>query len=127
MRHKINVEVVEDGFKAFFKKTHERARALDRGEKIPSETTVYFESAADMFRMLTTQRVRLMQELRETGPVSITILADSLGRNKRAVSRDVSSMREAGVLKTEYAANAGHGRRLIVKPIAKRVELKTYL
>jgi predicted transcriptional regulator len=68
-----------------------------------------------------------MRELRTAGPLSITILADSLGRNKRAVSRDVTAMREAGVLKTKYVSNAGHGRHLIVMPAAKRVELKSTL
>jgi len=127
MAHKVKIEIVKDGMDAFFKRAHSNARKLDRGEPIPSETVIYFENSIDMLRMLTTERVRLMRELRATGPLSITILADSLGRNKRAVSRDVTAMREAGVLKTKYVSNAGHGRHLIVMPAAKRVELKSTL
>jgi predicted transcriptional regulator len=125
MKHKVEMQVVEDGMKAFFKRAHENARKLDRGEPLEGKTVIYFESASDMLRMLTTERVRLMEELREAGPVSITILAGKLGRNKRAVSRDVAAMREAGVLKTKYVSNAGHGRHLIVSPASKKIELKS--
>jgi predicted transcriptional regulator len=127
MPHKVKIEVVEDGMDAFFKRVRSNARKLDRGEPIPNESVIFFESSIDMLRMLTTERVKLMRELRAAGPVSITILADKLGRNKRAVSRDVTAMREAGVLKTKYVSNAGHGRHLLVMPAAKRVELKSTL
>jgi len=125
MKHKVTMEVVEDGMKAFSKRVLSNARKLDRGEPLEGKTVIYFESASDMLRMLTTERVRLMEELREAGPVSITILAGKLGRNKRAVSRDVAAMREAGVLKTKYVSNAGHGRHLIVSPASKKIELKS--
>jgi predicted transcriptional regulator len=112
---------------AFSKRVIANARKLDRGEPLPNETVIFFESSVDMLRMLTTERVKLMRELRIKGPISITILADTLGRNKRSVSRDVTAMREAGVLKTKLVSNAGHGRQLIVMPAAKRVELKSTL
>jgi predicted transcriptional regulator len=112
---------------AFFKRVRANARKLDRGESLPNESVIFFENSVDMLRMLTTERVKLMRELRTKGPISITILADSLGRNKRSVSRDVTAMREAGVLKTKLVPNAGHGRQLIVSPAAKRVELKSML
>jgi len=125
MKHNVTMEVVEDGLAAFSKRVLANARKLDRGESIEDKTVIYFENAYDMFKMLTTERVRLMRELRSAGPVTITILADSLGRNKRAVSRDIAAMRAAGVLKTSYVTNTGHGRKLLIKPVAKRIELKS--
>ncbi len=127
MPRKVTVAIVEDGMDAFFKRVRANARKLDRGESLPNESVIFFENSVDMLRMLTTERVKLMRELRTKGPISITILADSLGRNKRSVSRDVTAMREAGVLKTKLVPNAGHGRQLIVSPAAKRVELKSML
>lgn len=127
MPRKVTVAIVEDGMDAFFKRVRANARKLDRGEPLPNESVIFFENSVDMLRMLTTERVKLMRELRTKGPISITILADSLGRNKRSVSRDVTAMREAGVLKTKLVSNAGHGRQLIVMPAAKRVELKSTL
>jgi predicted transcriptional regulator len=127
MPRKVTVAIVEDGMDAFFKRVRANARKLDRGEPLPNESVIFFENSVDMLRMLTTERVKLMRELRTKGPISITILADTLGRNKRSVSRDVTAMREAGVLKTKLVSNAGHGRQLIVMPAAKRVELKSTL
>ena len=38
---------------AFFKKSLDRARKLDRGEKLPAELRLTFEDPADLLRVLT--------------------------------------------------------------------------
>jgi predicted transcriptional regulator len=77
-----------------------------------------------MMKMLTSARMQLLASLREGGATRIADLAEKLGRDKRAVSRDVIAMREHGLLLTTYVSNAGHGRNLVVMPSAKRLELK---
>jgi len=125
MAHKTKIIIDKTGVDGFFRRARVHAQALDRGEVLPSETVIAFEDPTVLLRMLTTEKQRLMESLREANPVSITALADKLGRNKRAVSRDVSLMRHYGLLKTKYVTNAGHGRNLVVMPVAKRIELKS--
>jgi len=119
----IRVTFEKDGMDAFFRCIAKTARALDRGEELPDEIVISFEDPVAMFRVMSAERIRLMEDLREKGQAPITELATRLGRNKRAVSRDVSTLREFGLLATKYVTNAGHGRNLLVMPSAKRVEL----
>ena len=44
-------------------------------------------------------------------------------RDVRAVSRDVSLLERAGLLRTRYEVNPGHGRMKIVEPIAQEYKL----
>ena len=124
MAAKAKVAVDKTGMEGFFRRAHEHARALDSGKSLRSEIVIAFENPADMMRMLTVERIRLLNSLRENGESLIADLATNLGRDKRAVSRDVSAMREHGLVRTRYVTNAGHGKNLVVMPSAKRVELK---
>jgi predicted transcriptional regulator len=124
MTRKVSVIVDRDGAEGFFRRAQEHARALDTGEELPDETVIAFEDPAEMMKMLTSARMRLLALLREGGEVRTADLAERLGRDKRAVSRDVMAMRAHGLVLTKYVSNAGHGRNLVVMPSAKRVELK---
>jgi predicted transcriptional regulator len=124
MTRKVSVLVVEDGMDEFFKRAHNHARILDRGEALPGETTIIFEDPVQLLGMLTVERKRLLYTLRDEGATPITALAERLGRDKRAVSRDVSAMRERGMVKTKYVFDAGKKRNMVVMPTAKRLELK---
>src|SRR5579859_7647859 len=42
---------------AFFERSRNRARKLDRGEKLPTEMRLTFEDPSDLLRVLTAQRV----------------------------------------------------------------------
>ena len=123
MMRKVSVVVVEDGVEEFFKRAHKHARMLDRGEALPGETTIVFEDPAQLLGMLTVERKRLLHTLRDEGATPITALAERLGA-ERAVSRDVSAMRERGMVKTTYVFDAGKKRNMVVMPTAKRLELK---
>jgi predicted transcriptional regulator len=124
MKRKISVIVDKDGAEGFFRRARAHARALDAGDELPNEAVIAFEDPADMMKMLTSTRMQLLASLREGGATRIADLAQKLGRDKRAVSRDVSAMRQYGLLLTTYVTNAGHGRNLVVMPSAKRLELK---
>jgi predicted transcriptional regulator len=123
MNRKIKVKLEKNGFDAFFRRVEANAKALDRGEDIPDEIVISFEEPSAMFRVMTAERLRLLERLQANGETPVAALASDLGRDKRAVSRDVSTLRDYGLLATRYVSNAGHGRNLLVMPSAKRLEL----
>ena len=111
-----------DGAAGFFRRAGEHARRLDRGVSLAPEITVTFESVGDMLRVLSAERVRLLRVARERA-TPISVLANGLDRDTRAVSRDVDLLESFGLLRTRYETNPGHGRRRIVEPRAAKYQL----
>jgi|HubBroStandDraft_1064217.scaffolds.fasta_scaffold00355_23 predicted transcriptional regulator len=106
----------------FFAQSRERARKLDRGERIPAEIRVVFEDPADLMQVLSAQRIRVLHAAR-TGPLPVSQLASELKRDRQAVMRDVRLLESFGLLKTLDTPNPGHGRRRIVAPLAAKYQL----
>ena len=106
----------------FFTRSRERARKLDRGERIPAETRVVFEDPADLMQVLSAERVRVLRAVRPK-PIPVSQLASELKRDRQAVMRDVRLLESFGLLTTREAPNPGHGRRKIVVPLAARYQL----
>ena len=61
-----------------------------------------------MIECLTTQRIRLCQVVRKKR-LSISALAEELGRNRRSVTRDVNKLKKLGLLRLREEVNSGHG------------------
>jgi len=122
MGKNVRVRVTNDGVKGFFGRAREHARKLDRVEKLAAEMTISFENPGDILQILSAQRIRVL-ELAKKGPKPVASLASGLGRDLRAVSRDVELLEQFGLLRTRYEANPGHGRRRIVEPCAARYQL----
>ena len=122
MKKKVSVRIAADGVTGFFERAREHARKLDRGLELPPEITVSFESTADMMRVLSAQRVRLLRAARQK-PSPVSDLAARLRRDARAVSRDVELLEQFGLVRTRYEINPGHGKRRIVEPCAARYQL----
>ena len=57
---------------------------------------------------LTTERVRLVQAVRRKR-LSISSLAEELGRNRGAVTRDVKKLTELGLVRVRQQNNPGDG------------------
>jgi DNA-binding MarR family transcriptional regulator len=55
----------------------------------------------------------------KAGAAPVADLASSLKRDVRAVSRDVDRLEKAGLLRTSFQTNPGHGRRKVVEPVAR--------
>ncbi len=53
--------------------------------------------------------------------ISITALADSLNRPRESVSRDVTILHSVGLVKLRNVSNPGHGRVVMVSPVAKKI------
>jgi len=122
MMKKVKVSVTADGSTGFFRRAGEHARKLDRGASLAPEITVTFENIADMLRVFSAERVRLLRVARERA-TPISDLADGLDRDTRAVSRDVDLLESFGLLRTRYETNPGHGRHRIVEPRAAKYQL----
>ena len=121
MSKKGRTRVITDGVEGFFSRAREHARKLDRGEKLEPELVISFEDASEMMKVLSAERLRLLRASKAATPVSV--LADTLKRNPRAVSRDIDLLESFGLLRTHYVPNPGHGRRRIVESSAKRYQL----
>lgn len=126
MNKGIKVRVTGDGVKGFFERAREHARKLDRGEEVAPEVVVSFEDPADMMRVLSVERIRLLRVARKrTTPVSE--LAASLKRDIRAVGRDVDLLERFGLLQTRYETNPGHGKRKVVESAAMKCRLEAVI
>jgi predicted transcriptional regulator len=110
----------------FFHRVRGRAEKLDRGESLPAEMTISFEDPMELLSILTSERVRLLRRAKG-GSLPISDLADGLKRDVRAVSRDVAVLEKAGLLRTCYRANPGHGRFKIVEALARGYRLTATL
>ena len=106
----------------FFRRARDRARKLDGGETLPAEITINFEDPAELIKILSSERVRLLRQVKGAS-LQVSALALGLKRDVRAVSRDVSLLEKAGLLRTRYEANPGHGRLKMVEPVAQEFRL----
>jgi predicted transcriptional regulator len=80
----------------------------------------------ELLNILTSERVRLLRRAK-AGSLPISDLASGLSRDVRAVSRDVVLLERAGLLRTSYRANPGHGKLKIVEPVAREYRLTARL
>jgi predicted transcriptional regulator len=123
---KTKVSLGTGSTEGFFGRVRERARKLDRGETLPPEIAITFEDPLELLNVLTAERVRLLRRAK-AGSLPISDLASTLRRDVRAVSRDVVLLEKAGLLRTRYQPNPGHGRIRIVEPVAREYRLTANL
>ncbi len=121
-RRRVEVTVGTSTSEDFFKRSLERARKLDRGEKLPAEIRLTFEDPADLMRVLSEQRIRVLRTVR-VKPSPVSDLAVTLKRDRKAVSRDVKILESFGLVRTQVQPNPGHGLMKIVEPLAARYQL----
>jgi predicted transcriptional regulator len=117
-----HVTVSSGTVEAFIGRSLERARKMDRGEKLPSEISMTFEDPADLVRVLSAERVRVIHAVREK-PAAVSELAVILRRDRKAVKRDVSLLESFGLVSGREEINPGHGRRRIIEPRAAKYQL----
>jgi len=116
------VTVASGTVEAIIERSLERARKMDRGERLPSEITMTFEDPSDLLRVLSAQRVRVLHAVRAR-PTPVSELAGTLRRDSKSVRRDVSLLESFGLVRTHEEPNPGHGRRRVVEPRAAKYQL----
>lgn len=122
LKRVVEVSVATGTVDGFFKRSLDRARILDRGGKLRAEIRLTFEDPADLVRVLSTQRIRVLRTVR-TQPSAVSDLAHILKRDRKAVSRDVKVLESHGLVRTYEQPNPGHGLMRIVEPLAAKYQL----
>jgi predicted transcriptional regulator len=122
----MKTKVFHDGFEGHVRRSLERATKRQRGERLETEKIITFADPLDMIECLTVQRVRLCQVIRQKR-LSISALAEELGRNRGSVTRDVNKLKGFGLLRLHEEVNPGHGLVQIVEPLAQRFEMRVSL
>ena len=120
----MKTKIFSDGFEGHVRRSLDRARRRERGERLEAERIITFADPLDMLACLTAQRIRLCQVIREK-PLSISALATELGRNRGSVTRDVNKLKKLGLLRLREQVNPGHGVVQIVEPLAQKFDMRT--
>jgi predicted transcriptional regulator len=122
----MKTKVFQDGFEGHVRRSLERAVKREKGERLEAEKIITFADPLDMIECLTAQRVRLCQMVRKKR-LSISALAEELGRNRGSVTRDVNKLKGFGLVRLREQVNPGHGVVQIVEPVARKIEMRIAL
>jgi predicted transcriptional regulator len=87
---------------------------------------LYGAEMLSLFFRAVSQRMRLVETARKKR-LSISALAEELGRNRGAVTRDVNKLKKLGLIRLREQVNPGHGVVQIVEPVAKKIEMRAEL
>jgi predicted transcriptional regulator len=122
LRRAVTVGVRTGSVEDFFARSLERARKLDHGERLPALIRLTFEDPADLARVLSAQRIRVLLTVRSK-PRAVSDLANVLRRDRKSVSRDVKVLESFGLVRTHERPNPGHGLMKVVEPLAGKYQL----
>jgi predicted transcriptional regulator len=111
-----------DGFEGAQKRSLERARKLDKGEKLEPETSITIDASS--LKVFTPARLHVFRAVKGKDIISITSLAEMLKRPRESVSRDVKALKSVGLVKVTDVPNPGHGRVTMVSPAARKFLLE---
>jgi predicted transcriptional regulator len=124
---KKTVTVATGTLDQYVARSTERAKKIDRGETIEPEISITFADPADLLRVLSLERLRVLRTIRTKKNPTISGLAMILKRDRKAVSRDVKLLESFGLLRTRHESNPGHGVNTVVQALAKRYHLTAIL
>jgi predicted transcriptional regulator len=119
----MKTKIFSDGFEGHVERSFSRLEKMERGERLESQRIITFADPLHMLECLTAQRIRLCQVARKKR-LSISALAEELGRNRGSVSRDVNKLKQLGLIRLREEVNPGHGVVQIVEPVAQKFELR---
>ena len=122
----MKTRIFSDGFEGHVRRSLARAEKMERGERLEAQRNITFADPLQMFECLTAQRVRLCQVARKKR-LSISALAEELGRNRGSVTRDVNKLKQHGLIRLREEVNPGHGVVQIVEPVAQRFDLHSVI
>lgn len=105
------------------RRSPDRAKRLVKGERLEAERIITFADPQDMIACLTTERVRLVRTVRGKR-LTISALAEELGRDRGAVTRDVKKLAELGLVRVRRENNPGHGRVQVVEAMADKLVMR---
>ena len=83
-------------------------RRVVRGGRAAEEAGLYFETAAELRKILTEKRLELLLAITRHRPASVNELASLLDRDYKNVSTDIALLERLGLVK--LSAKGGKGR-----------------
>ena len=119
----MKTKIFDDGLEGHIGRSLDRAARRDGGERLPPQRVITFADPLDLLQCLTAERLRLCRVARSK-PLSISALAEELGRNRGSVTRDVNKLKGWGIIRLREEANPGHGVVQIVEPVARKIALR---
>ena len=122
MKNKVSL----DGFEGLAKRSLARTRQRKKDARLETARVITFADPLLVIECLTVQRVRICQVVRKKR-LSISALAEELGRNRGSVTRDVNKLKKLGLLRLREEINPGHGVVQIVEPAAQKFEMRISL
>jgi predicted transcriptional regulator len=118
----VKVEKLDD----FLGRARRLARLADTGNSIPESFAITFEDPADMLAILTPARLALFRAIKKS-PGSIASIAQTMNRDRSAVTRDVAALGKAGPVTVTEETHPGHGRMKEVRARAKSIKLEAFM
>ena len=112
----VKIERLDD----FLGRARKLARLADAGKPIPESFVISFDDPADMLAVLTPARLALFRAIKKS-PGSI---AQTMKRDRSAVTRDVAALGKAGLVTVTEKAHPGHGRMKEVRARATAIKLE---
>jgi predicted transcriptional regulator len=115
----MKTKVFYDGFDGHVQRSLARIANMKKGENLEPERIVTFADPLDLMACFTPDRIRLYQAV-GSKQRCISALAEELGRNRSAVTRDAAELEKLGFLKVRKIKT---GRRMIrmVERIAEEI------
>lgn len=97
-------------------------KAVERGHVQKEDKIIYVDSLEAARRILTPERLRMLGIIKREKPASLYALAKIMGKNFRAIYRDVGILSEVGLIqKEEYSEGRREKTRVGVR--AKEIVL----
>jgi predicted transcriptional regulator len=120
----MKTKIFSDGFEGHVSRARARLERMEKGERLESQRVITFADPLHMLECLTAERIRLCQVARKKR-LSISELAQELGRNRGSVTRDVNKLKQHGLIRLREEVNPGHGVVQIVEPVARKFDLRS--
>lgn len=115
-----------DDFKMFDARAEQGravARAIDNKTPIPHSVTIQAHDFEDFLERLTPKRYAILRLSKAAGQ-SIAELAAATHRDRSAVSKDVATLVELGLVTVIKEPNSGHGVKKVVRRVAENIEIR---
>jgi predicted transcriptional regulator len=101
-------------------------KAVERGIAQEEDKIIYLDSIEAARRILTPQRLKMLGIIRREKPASIYELAKKMGKNFRAIYRDVGIMSDVGLIQCEEYRE-GHREKTRVGVRAREIHLSVQI
>lgn len=105
------VEVLVIPQEEYFKGLNDIFEQAHKGKLKPQPRQIIVSSINDLNSILTPERVKILQTIRESAPQSISELADLLGRDRRNVIHDLTYLKGLGFVDFEDEKRARRARK----------------